>query len=163
MPDPPVAVQRVRSVLPSQSTMMWSDSPRLISLPSLRWFSLPRFHGEAGGDPKFLLLLLIHATLLHPGSASRFLPVSEPFVLASVWDETVAHCFLILSRLAALEPCGSSCGLHHSLCTLTLFHSIFLSSITPTLDTSEWLALTRQGLSPCKKHQAFLGAPSRNW
>ena len=27
-----------------------------------------------------------------------------------------------------------------------------------TLDTGEWLTLTRQGLSPCKKCQALLGA-----
>ena len=27
-----------------------------------------------------------------------------------------------------------------------------------TLDTGGWLALTRQGLAPCKTHQASLGA-----
>ena len=32
------------------------------------------------------------------------------------------------------------------------------SFTTPTLSTGGWLFLTRQGLSPCKKRQAFLGA-----
>ena len=34
------------------------------------------------------------------------------------------------------------------------------SFITATLGTSGWLGLVRQGLSPCKKRQASLGAPT---
>ena len=31
------------------------------------------------------------------------------------------------------------------------------SATAATLDTGDWLSLTRQGLSPCKMHQALLG------
>ena len=64
-------------------------------------------------------------------------------------------------------------GLYDSLCTLHLLCSssgrwthpltgkyfLSLNSATgATLDTGEWLTLTRQGLSPCKMHQASLDA-----
>lgn len=32
------------------------------------------------------------------------------------------------------------------------------SAMDARLDTGGWLALTRQGLSPCKRRQAYLGA-----
>jgi hypothetical protein len=58
--------------------------------------------------------------------------------------------------------CGLPYGLHGSLCTLQVFRSVRryrLSSYGPaTLGTGGWLDLTRQGLSPCKKRQACLGA-----
>ena len=38
--------------------------------------------------------------------------------------------------------------------------SELLSFITATLGTIGWLGLVRQGLSPCKKRQAALGAPT---
>ena len=46
-------------------------------------------------------------------------------------------------------------GLHNSLCTLHLFcsDSLILSATGATLDTGDWLGLTRQGLAPCKMHQ----------
>ena len=34
------------------------------------------------------------------------------------------------------------------------------SATGATLDTGGWLTLTRQGLTPCKMHQASLGAPT---
>jgi len=34
----------------------------------------------------------------------------------------------------------------------------FSSAVGATLDTGGWLILSRQGLSPCKMHQALLGA-----
>ncbi len=54
---------------------------------------------------------------------------------------------------------GFPYGLHDSLCTLHLFCSPTLpgSATGATLATGGWLALTRQGLSPCKTHQASLG------
>ncbi len=36
------------------------------------------------------------------------------------------------------------------------------SATDATLDTGGWLNLTRQGLSPCKMHQASLGALTRH-
>ena len=57
---------------------------------------------------------------------------------------------------------GLPCGLHDSLCTLHLFCSppkVFRDSATgATRDTGGGLILTRQGLPPCKMHQASLGA-----
>jgi hypothetical protein len=39
-----------------------------------------------------------------------------------------------------------------------LVHRSHGSAMDARLDTGRWLALTRQGLSPCKRRQAFLGA-----
>jgi hypothetical protein len=40
------------------------------------------------------------------------------------------------------------------------FNLFPVSSIAATLDMGWWLAFTQQGLSPCKKCQAYLGAPT---
>ena len=52
------------------------------------------------------------------------------------------------------------CGLQDTLSTLRPSCSPCLhdSAMDARLDTGEWLILTRQGLSPCKRRQAFLGA-----
>ncbi len=64
-----------------------------------------------------------------------------------------------LGAVPALRECGLPYGLQSSLCTLRLLRSANDTSyIVATLDTSGWLSLTRQGLSPCKKRQAALGA-----
>jgi hypothetical protein len=61
-------------------------------------------------------------------------------------------------------------GLYDSLCTLRQYCSrdavltaekqslISHSAKGATLDTGDWLSLTRQGLTPCKMHQASLDA-----
>src|SRR5438552_14554702 len=54
---------------------------------------------------------------------------------------------------------GLSCGLHVSLCTLQLTCSVYTSAVAvATLGRSGWLILSPQGLPPCKKRQASLGA-----
>jgi hypothetical protein len=56
---------------------------------------------------------------------------------------------------------GYPYGLQDSLSTLRLSCSpatIANSATDARLDTGGWLALTRQGLSPCKTRQAYLGA-----
>ena len=61
--------------------------------------------------------------------------------------------------VSSFRECGLPCGLCGSLCTLQLVRSVSQpSSPTATLGTGGWLGLTRQGLSPCKKRQASLGA-----
>ncbi len=71
---------------------------------------------------------------------------------------------LKLFDFEALSSFGESrppYGLHDSLCTLRLSCSPEKnpdSAIDATLDTSGWLNLTRQGLAPCKTHQASPGA-----
>ena len=53
---------------------------------------------------------------------------------------------------------GLPCGLRGALCTLHLCRSASASSTDATLGMSGWLDLTQQGLAPCKKRQASLGA-----
>ena len=79
------------------------------------------------------------------------------------------HCYANFGAVSSIRKCGLPCGLCRSLCTLQLFRSV---STPPTqlqtLGMGGWLdpslrsgqALTQQGLSPCKKRQAFLGAPT---
>ena len=55
--------------------------------------------------------------------------------------------------------CGHPSGLQSTLCTLHLIRSVSSTSSTDaTLGTGGWLNLTWQGLAPCKKRQASLGA-----
>ena len=55
---------------------------------------------------------------------------------------------------------GHPCGLQDTLSTLRPSCSPCLhgSAMDARLATGGWLALTRQGLAPCKRRQAFLGA-----
>src|SRR5262249_45953770 len=50
------------------------------------------------------------------------------------------------------------CGLRGALCTLHLVRSVFTSSTGATRGRSGGLDLAPQGLAPCKKRQASLGA-----
>jgi hypothetical protein len=68
---------------------------------------------------------------------------------------------LIFGAMPALQDHGNPCGLCIALSTLHLFCSQLKKNRSATgarLDTGGWLDLTRQGLSPCKVHQAALGA-----
>ena len=74
--------------------------------------------------------------------------------------KTVAVC---IDRLDEAVPdfrvCGHPSGLQSSLCTLHMVCSEFCSSSPrATLGTGGWLDLSWQGLAPCKKRQASLGA-----
>ncbi len=72
--------------------------------------------------------------------------------------------------MPALQDHDNPYGLYDSLCTLHLYCSfdavltaekymlISNSATGATLDTGGWLNLTRQGLAPCKMHQASLDA-----
>jgi hypothetical protein len=87
---------------------------------------------------------------------------SGPSVLASGTVNTVAICIKRHNgAVSSFGEYGLSCGLHVSLCTLQLTCSVFTSAVAvATLGRSGWLILTPQGLSPCKKRQASLGAPT---
>ena len=83
-------------------------------------------------------------------------------MLASGVSEAVAVCFLVRNEaVSCFRACGRPYGLRDSLCTLQLLRSAPLLRLltTATLGMSGWLDLAQQGLSPCKKHQALLGAP----
>ena len=81
-------------------------------------------------------------------------------MLASATVNNVAICFKRNDgAVSSFGEYGLSCGLHVSLCTLQLTCSAFTSAVAvATLGRSGWLILTPQGLSPCKKRQASLGA-----
>jgi hypothetical protein len=68
---------------------------------------------------------------------------------------------LFSERYQHFRERGLPCDLYDSLCTLHLSCSLRTSrnsATSATLDTGRWLTLTRQGLAPCKIHQASLGA-----
>lgn len=91
-----------------------------------------------------------------PAKSLRFLHVGFVSV------KTLADCNKLISRLYQhLRVYGHPCGLQDSLCTLHLFCSprnTRNSATGATLNTGGWLTLSRQGLAPCKMHQASLGA-----
>ena len=62
-----------------------------------------------------------------------------------------------VSRLIEVAVVPSSTP-RFSLTTVYLEPVLAFSFITATLGTIGWLGLVRQGLSPCKKRQASLGA-----
>ncbi len=104
---------------------------------------------------------------LHTCHALRWTPADprEPHhngssVLASGTVNTVAVCIKRHDgAVSSLGGRGPSCGLHASLCTLQLTCSAFTSAVAvATLGRSGWLTLSPQGLAPCKKRQASLGA-----
>src|SRR5262245_53101675 len=69
-------------------------------------------------------------------------------------------------RNKPLRSCTSTAGdanppaAYRMLCLrcVHLVHRSHGSAMDARLDTGGWLTLTRQGLSPCKRRQAFLGA-----
>ena len=114
---------------------------------------------EPSGPPKFLTLLSTHTTLfVDPDRPSGSSPTR--FLCVGFWSvKPIAVC---ISRdhgaVSSFGECGLSCGLRGALCTLHLVRSVFTSSTGATLGRSGWLDLAPQGLPPCKKRQASLGA-----
>ena len=93
--------------------------------------------------------------------------VCDSFVLASVFVKTIANCFdfcnvaeLLWGGMAPLRP-----ALFSVYASQLLFASCscyqFDSFSCATLDTGGWLGFARQGLPPCKKRQAALGARTK--
>ena len=115
------------------------------------------------GPPKFFdaSLHACHALMTPAGLRNltwRFLCVgfSVTYPMAACISTSLSGLYQTSGR------CGLPYGLHGSLCTLQTFRSVRrrrLSSYgSATLGTGGWLGLTRQGLAPCKKRQACLGA-----
>jgi hypothetical protein len=114
---------------------------------------------EPSGPPKFLTLLATQTTLLvDPDRPSGSSP--QRFLCVGFWSvKPIAVC---ISRdngaVSSFGACGLSCGLRGALCTRHLVRSVFTSSTGATLGRSGWLDRAPQGLPPCKKRQASLGA-----
>jgi hypothetical protein len=154
----PVRPFPVCAALPSQSTMSGSDALTVLG-PPFEVAYLGLAPQEPSGPPKFLTLLSPHTTLLvDPGSPSGSSPTR--FLCIGFWSvKTIAVC---MSRddgaVSSFGECGPSCGLRGALCTLHPCRSVRTSFTGATLGRSGWLDLTPQGLAPCKKRQASLGA-----
>ena len=124
------------------------------------------------GFPSSCVHLFVHATVygelrrsftsLHSRVASALVRalITDALVLASVCVKTLADRDGISELYQRSGSHGLPYGLHDSLCTLRLLCSPGRpdSATDATLATDGWLDLIRQGLSPCKAHQASLGA-----
>ncbi len=110
--------------------------------------------------PKFLGIPLLACHSLWTPEALHILTISDASVLTSVYVKTLVNLNLHFEAVPTLRVYGYPYGLQDSLCTLRLVCSqhFSCSAADATLDTGGWLDLTGQGLSPCKVHQASLGA-----
>src|SRR5262245_31699214 len=138
--------------------MSGSDALTVLNLPfGGAYLGLPP-QGPSG-PPKFLTPLSTHTTLLvDPDRPSGSSP--KRFLCVGFWSvKTIAVC---MSRdngaVSSFRECGLPYGLRGALCTLHLCRSACTSFTDATLGRSGWLDLTPQGLAPCKKRQASLGA-----
>ncbi len=126
-----------------------------------RTASYPRPCTSTGtiGPSKFhdASLYTCHA-LKGPRQTLRDLAYCDPLCVGFRLINNVAICILTLARLYQIsERCELPCGLWH--------FSVYAAcvSFAPPSPTQhsirvDGLILTRQGLAPCKKHQASLGA-----
>ena len=114
------------------------------------------------GPPKFFDTSLPACHGLRTPADLHILAITDALVLPSVNVKTLGVRNKLISKLYQhFRERGLPYGLQDSLCTLHLSCSPLFSSDSATdatLDTGGWLALTRQGLSPCKIRQASLGA-----
>jgi len=121
---------------------------------------LTSYHQEHSGSPKFLCASLHTCHALMTPAVPPESRHNDSLVQASVTLTTWPTASMLVTTLyhasgVRLTPCG----LHDSLCTLYAGRStVCLSLPHTTLNTDGWLNLIRQGLTPCKKNQALLGA-----
>ena len=146
------------TALPAPSTLSGSRRPDRPQPPCRR--GLPGAPPqEPSGPPKFLTLLSTHTTLfVDPDRPSGNSP--KRFLCVGFWGvKPIAVC---MSRdhgaVSSFRECGLPYGLRGALCTLHPCCSVCTSFTGATLGRSGWLDLPPQGLTPCKKHQASLGA-----
>ena len=87
----------------------------------------------------------------------------DGLVLASVRVTALADWNGSFGAISTLREHGFPYGLDDSLCTLRppCSSDDSNSATDTTHDTGGWLDLTRQGLAPCKAHQASPGALMR--
>jgi len=117
------------------------------------------------GSPKFLDASLCTCHSLMTPGILHTLTKTGASVLTSVYVKTLVDSKFSFRSCTNFQVLRTPCGLHNSLCTLHPFCSSleainyrFDSAMGATLDMGGGLGLTQQGLSPCKMHQASLGA-----
>ena len=116
------------------------------------------------GAPKFLYASLCTCHSLMTPEILHTLTITDASVLTSVYVKTLVDLNLHFEAVPTFRSCElpTACTI---LCVrfthfvhLWKFKTNFGSAVGATLDTGGWLTLSRQGLSPCKMHQASLGA-----
>jgi hypothetical protein len=146
------------TALPAPSTMSGSDALTVLSLPFGGAY-LELAPQEPSGPPKFLTLLSTHTTLfVDPDRPSGRSP--KRVLCVGFWGvKPIAVCIMAAyGAVSSFGECGLPCGLRGALCTLHPCRSACTSFTGATLGMSGGLDLTQQGLTPCKKRQASLGA-----
>lgn len=119
--------------------------------------------------PKFLgaSLHACHGLITPP--VLLILTMTDDLVLPSVYVTTLGDRECISKRYQHFRERGlpGACpGLDPGACMILCVRFVRLvrryfssnSATDATLNTGDWLGLARQGLSPCKMHQAYLGA-----
>jgi len=114
------------------------------------------------GLPKFSCVPLpaCHSLRLTP-PVLHTLAVADDLVLSSAYVKTLDDWNKLISKLYQLSGNAVSPTAYKILCVRFVYfvrRNYTRSAIDATLDTGGWLDLTGQGLSPCKAHQASLGA-----
>jgi hypothetical protein len=126
----------------------------------------PSFVSSQGlnGSPKFLYASLCTCHSLMTPEALHILTMADASVLTSVCVKTLVNLNLHFEAVPALRSCEPPTACTILCVRFTHFVHLsevvnnFSSAVGATLDTGGWLALARQGLAPCKTHQALLGA-----
>jgi hypothetical protein len=146
------------TALPAPSTRSGSDALTVLSLPC-GGASLGLAPQEPSGPPQVLTLLSTPTTLfVEPDRPSGRSPTRGLWV--GCWGVTpLAVCMMAAhGAVSRFGECGLPCGLRGALCTLHPCRAACPSFTGATLGLSGGLDLTQQGLTPCKKRQASLGA-----
>jgi len=118
------------------------------------------------GAPKFLYASLCTCHSLMTPEILHTLTITDASVLTSVYVKTLVDLDWHFEAVPTFRSCEfpTACTIlcvrftHFVNLRKFFFKKNFGSAMGATLDTGGWLALTRQGLSPCKMHQASLGA-----
>ena len=146
--------------------MSKSDFQRVVVGLAFGWASLPLPYGTP------LDLSSSQYISLYMPRLDNSADSPQPYLCGCfAWTSTALQAssvrtLFIIEAIPALQEHAIPYGLYNSLCTLHLScsHGAVLtaekllliphSATGATLDTGGWLDLTRQGLTPCKMHQA---------
>ena len=146
-------------------------TPTTSAVPSPQGFVSPAFQSSScasnqglDGSPKFLYASLCTCHSLLTPETLHILTTTDASVLPSVYVKTLGDLNLPFEAVPALRSyelptaCTILCVRFTHFVHLWKCFIHFGSAVGATLDTGGWLTLSRQGLSPCKMHQALLGA-----
>lgn len=115
------------------------------------------------GAPKFLYASLCTCHSLMTPEILHILTNTDASVLTSVYVKTLVDLNLHFEAVPTFRSCElpTACTILYVRFTHFVHLQKFInfsSAVGATLDTGGWSTLSRQGLAPCKMHQASLGA-----